>query len=170
MPIVDIKHSNDVSNIDTTQTDLTTTCRSKDKKEFPNIDVPCRICLETNFRQVNTTLLQPCACSGSIGTVHEECLKEAIIFRAKTSQEPLACEICKNEYKMTIEIEKRIGLRGFTKKNYKLIILTVFLTLLLLTIAVAFGLLVSELVRLLRGENRELAIHCILCFQHSLGY
>uniref|UniRef100_A0A1I7Y2G5 RING-CH-type domain-containing protein n=1 Tax=Steinernema glaseri TaxID=37863 RepID=A0A1I7Y2G5_9BILA len=56
-------------------------------------EVPtCRICLSSSG-----TLVQPCACSGSIGHVHRECLGSWIKVdrKAKAREE---CELCKTKF------------------------------------------------------------------------
>lgn len=76
-----------------------------------NLDsLSCRICFEGNLSFSDSELIQPCKCTGSIGYVHERCLKKSIIYRSLQVQNSNNCEICLSEYTMVLRIDKSIKL------------------------------------------------------------
>ena len=59
----------------------------------------CRICLGGDN---STSLITPCACTGSQKYVHEECLKTWLL--RKSDDELNRCELCKQEFNMLFEV------------------------------------------------------------------
>lgn len=55
----------------------------------------CRFCLEDSLP---TTLLDPCQCRGSVRYVHEACLEQELIMRARHGMSTQNCRICGTAY------------------------------------------------------------------------
>ncbi|KAL4508494.1 hypothetical protein ABPG72_003798 [Tetrahymena utriculariae] len=66
----------------------------------------CKICLEDN-NEPNNLLITPCKCQGSVGNIHQECLKTWIISQGYDLLSPIKCELCNEEYEMEIEISSK---------------------------------------------------------------
>ncbi|KAF0696730.1 Aste57867_12532 [Aphanomyces stellatus] len=47
-------------------------------------------------------LISVCACSGSVGKIHTQCLKAWIKSRRIPIRDALACELCKTSYRVTL--------------------------------------------------------------------
>ena len=73
----------------------------------------CRICLGEEDDTVTNPLLSPCKCTGSMGLIHVECLKEWL--KGKKIQrigetvstyfwKNLECELCKTRFPIEIEL------------------------------------------------------------------
>ena len=77
----------------------------------------CRICLETEITSETGEFLQPCQCKGSMRFIHSACLKQAIISTTRYANKPLACEICGQEYKMTIDFKYRPSFKDLNKER-----------------------------------------------------
>lgn len=76
----------------------------------------CRICLGEEEENVMNPLLSPCKCTGSMGLIHVECLKEWL--KGKKIQrigetvstyfwKNLECELCKTRFPIEIELKNK---------------------------------------------------------------
>lgn len=95
----------------------------------------CRICLDLGT--ADNILIRPCACSGSVAHVHENCLKTWISERPDVHN---VCELCKTtynlelKYKMVLSIKKGLSSPAGVLTPLLLPMLVIFL---LTTISVA---------------------------------
>merc|ERR1712151_1187832 len=71
----------------------------------------CRICFASAEESLQP-LICPCACVGSMGFVHSECLVEWLRTRPQHSQTP-RCEICREPLRV-----RTLGVRGFLDSNF----------------------------------------------------
>ena len=76
----------------------------------------CRICLGEEDDSMLNPLLSPCKCTGSMGLIHVECLKEWL--KGKKIQrigetvstyfwKNLECELCKTRFPIEIELKNK---------------------------------------------------------------
>ncbi|KAL4456866.1 hypothetical protein ABPG74_014504 [Tetrahymena malaccensis] len=66
----------------------------------------CKICLE-DTNELNNLLITPCKCQGSVGNIHQECLKTWIVSQGYDLLSPIKCELCNEEYEMEIEVSSK---------------------------------------------------------------
>lgn len=99
----------------------------------------CRICLEGEFptdkfadNEDPGKLICPCNCKGSIGFIHERCLKKQIISGATNLKKALNCEICLQTYRMNVRVEQTLWFRNLPSEEKKWIYLLIFLLVILL--------------------------------------
>lgn len=71
----------------------------------PTDEIRCRICLESSS---SGELIEPCKCKGSIAHVHTSCIKKAILFSSKKSENLIKCEICNCPYKISIVVSNKL--------------------------------------------------------------
>lgn len=70
---------------------------STENTELQNDEqVECRICLQNGDK---TTMLAPCACTGSAAYIHTECLGKECVRLLQHEQDPTICSICKTKFK-----------------------------------------------------------------------
>ena len=60
-------------------------------REVCEKEAQCRICRDVDKMSL---LLSPCACKGSVGFVHKDCLVQWINYRVQTRREIERCELC----------------------------------------------------------------------------
>ncbi|KDO26638.1 hypothetical protein SPRG_08042 [Saprolegnia parasitica CBS 223.65] len=61
----------------------------------------CRICRSHESRATDP-LLSACACTGSVGKIHAQCLRQWIKSRRIPIDQALACELCKLTYRVVL--------------------------------------------------------------------
>ena len=72
-------------------------------KQKTSDDLICRICFDGESD--NKLLISPCKCTGSMRSVHEECLKKWIISSVQDI-ELSTCDICKENFQMDIKFSR----------------------------------------------------------------
>jgi hypothetical protein len=86
----------------------------KNAVNIEDLEGVCRICLGEEDEPVNNPLFSPCKCSGSMGLIHLQCLKEWL--KSKKIQrigeivstffwKNLECELCKQRFPVEIELQ-----------------------------------------------------------------
>ena len=89
---------------------------NKKMKNLNTDEQVCRICLGEEDDPVMNPLLSPCKCTGSMGLIHVECLKEWL--KGKKIQrigetvstyfwKNLECELCKTRFPIEIELSNK---------------------------------------------------------------
>ena len=112
----------------------------------------CKICLESAMTEETGELLQPCNCMGSIGFVHVLCLKRTIALSEKSLTDSLSCEICKTQYKMSLEIERKYEYSARTRHLLQLLLVALC--------TLSFGLLFQIVVLIMLIANFDTKEGC----------
>ena len=85
--------------------------RSEDSRSSSG-ELECRICGDTKATAGNP-FISPCDCSGSISSVHVECLEKWILSRPgnrSADGENMECEICHGQYRIKLEHRLKLTL------------------------------------------------------------
>ena len=74
----------------------------------------CWICYDNDNPE---PLIQPCACTGDVSSVHHECLRRWLMESASSSVEKLQCKVCKQPYDVhnTTRLDWE---KGFTAQHW----------------------------------------------------
>lgn len=108
---------------------------SQSDQEIISAGPRCRICLESSSSE--EPLISPCACSGTMGHVHGNCLRTWISERPDVHN---VCELCKTTYNLEFEYKFVLSIRkGFSSPAGVLtpLLLPMLVIFLLTTISVA---------------------------------
>lgn len=81
-------------------------CFTRNKKNLGEMNdlATCRICLQSDG-----TLIEPCACKGSVAFIHSDCLEKWI----KVKKNSTFCELCKTNYKLNSKFYLKMSFRSF---------------------------------------------------------
>lgn len=79
----------------------------------------CRICFEGTDNQECGKLIAPCSCKGSVGYVHDTCLKNWMLLRSKCRGSIVKCELCDWVFNMNIEITENFSFLRFKTEGWK---------------------------------------------------
>ncbi|CAD8057871.1 unnamed protein product [Paramecium sonneborni] len=112
----------------------------------------CRICLETE-QDNDKPIIHPCKCKGSVGQVHEECLKTWIVTQNK--QLFTQCEICKMEYQIEFNSRKVCIPRKACKSNLENMIALICLLFIFLGFTALQAFLVVQIVNIFDGDDKN---------------
>ncbi|XP_044265309.1 uncharacterized protein LOC123011759 [Tribolium madens] len=74
----------------------------------------CWICYDVDKPE---PLIQPCACTGDVSSVHHDCLRRWLMESSAGSTETLKCKVCNYEYEVC-STTKLDWERGFTSKHW----------------------------------------------------
>ncbi|KAK9873894.1 hypothetical protein WA026_002246 [Henosepilachna vigintioctopunctata] len=74
----------------------------------------CWICYDGDKPE---PLIQPCACTGDVSSVHHDCLRRWLVESATNCQEPLRCKVCNYAYEVG-STSKLDWERGFTAQHW----------------------------------------------------
>ncbi|RZC40517.1 uncharacterized protein BDFB_005832, partial [Asbolus verrucosus] len=74
----------------------------------------CWICYDGDKPE---PLIQPCACTGDVSSVHHECLRRWLMESSSSSAEALKCKVCNYEYDVC-STTKLDWERGFTSRHW----------------------------------------------------
>ncbi|KAL3286984.1 hypothetical protein HHI36_001470 [Cryptolaemus montrouzieri] len=74
----------------------------------------CWICYDT---EKTDPLIQPCACTGDVSSVHHDCLRRWLVESSSSSQESLRCKVCNYAYEVA-STSKLDWERGFTPQHW----------------------------------------------------
>lgn len=78
-------------------------------------DVICRICLETQTTE--NPLIVPCKCAGTVGYIHESCLKVWLISK-ELNLNKVRCELCKTKYEMAFVFKSLCVPKKLFRENF----------------------------------------------------
>ncbi|CAD8055111.1 unnamed protein product [Paramecium sonneborni] len=112
----------------------------------------CRICLETE-QDNDKPIIHPCKCKGSLGQVHEECLKTWIVTQNK--QLFTQCEICKIEYQIEFTSRKVCIPRKACKSNLENMVALICLLFIFLGFTALQAFLVVQIVNIFDGDDNN---------------
>ena len=79
----------------------------------------CRICFDGESE--NKFLIAPCKCTGSMRSVHEECLKKWIVS-SEQDIKLAACDICKEKFQMDIQLTRTCSCDIASEECFKIFI------------------------------------------------
>lgn len=113
----------------------------KDDKEFVSLNIPCKICLEV-VNPGQGKLIKPCRCTGSMGFIHEECLRTWLISKSIDIEES-KCELCGYKFRMIMRFKNRFYCKSICENGVLSIcsilclgsMITILLSVLILIVA-----------------------------------
>ena len=128
-----------------------------------NEDV-CRICLESETP--DNELIHPCKCTGTVRSIHEECLKAWLASQAE-EMDKAECELCKTPFTMRIKLSRKWSPRdscsdGFTQCLFAPLLLAVLGMLILIVYLLSDKYLAHADSGEQRGYTAALIVTCVV--------
>ena len=99
--------------------------------------VSCRICFEEEVSPESGRLIHPCACSGTLAYIHENCLKEWILSK---ESKPFQCELCHCHFNMEMDIKENYSFWQFKKEGWQSFI---FAIIVLMGMVIFMGIIIA---------------------------
>ena len=100
-------------------TEVHESCPEPVRRQKTLDELICRICFDGESE--NNLLIAPCKCTGSMRSVHEECLKKWIIS-SEQDIKLAACDICKEKFQMDIKLTRTCSCDIDSEEYFKIFI------------------------------------------------